>query len=1416
MQKIRRIIGLITGVISAAVLVASVSGIAYASSPARSSTSSFGGGYAASGQIANASYTTEIYDATNGLPTSDANYILGTGDGYILIGGYSGIIKYDGSSFERLDTAQGMTSGRGLFEDSKGRIWVGTNDNGVVVIDGDTSIHLTYEDGLPSSSIRVFAEDKYGDVYIATTAGVCYADSSMKIHIIDDSRINEERILKLECDLAGRIFGQTSNGIIFSIYEHKVTDVYRSEELGDEKITTILADPLRSGKLYFGTEGSAVYYGRFGDSFDNMERIDTAPVKNIHWLSYDCGRIWVSSTTALGYIDVYDKFHLVSNLPMDSAIEMTTSDYQGNLWVASSTQGVMKIVTNNFQNMTANAGLPEMVTNSACMYRGDLYVGTDQGLYVINRFGENVENDLTEYIGDARVRCIRNDEEGNLWIATFTNDLGLVCRTREGEIKNFTTESGMPSNQTRCISFGDQGLIIVGTNGGLALLKDGVLVSTFTSSSGIKNTVFLTAVENDNEEILAGSDGDGIYVFTRNREIRRIGREDGLTSDVVMRIIPDDKRGVCWIVTSNSIQYLKDGIVYSVTSFPYNNNYDLYLDDTDNIWIISSYGLYKVSAEDMLDDNVTDYRLYTIANGLPSTPTSNSYGTCDDNGYLYIPVRNGICKINIDMFSEELIPVIASLSSIYCDEERIFPDETGVYTLPASDGRIRITASVLDYSMQNPIVKIYFDGREEDGITEPFSNLTSLEYTGLKYGNYTLHIQVYDTTGRNLITEESYSIVKKARIVELPAFRAFLFLIVGLASGFIVWQIIKSTIIRKQYGEIKQAKDDAERANSAKSRFLANISHEIRTPINTIMGMNEMALREDATGVPKPYFLSMMNYAFDIRNASESLLSLINDLLDMSKIESGKMHLVEVEYDTQEMFRSIVSMIRVRSVEKELSFDVVIDEVLPSRMYGDAGKIKQIIINLLTNAVKYTEKGGFALLVSMEERKDDDCLIRFSVKDTGIGVKEEDREKLFTAYERLDEEKNSGIQGTGLGLDISRRFAELMGGSLICESEYGKGSEFILTLHQRIADKTPVGVFIEHDNSKTKGPYVPKFIAPAADILVVDDSPMNLNVIKGLLRPTKVYVSTASSGEECLELIKDTKYNVVLLDHMMPGMDGVETVGKIRETDSELPVYALTANTAVDEAYYISRGFTGYLSKPVDSEALEKALMKHIPEEMMEKPDSDAAIEELTEIPENMLWIEDVEGINVSEGIDNSGGIMNYIFSLNLFLDTIDTNSGVIRDSYRSGNIRLFTIKVHALKSSARIIGARALSEMAADLEDAGNREDKAYIDDKAEVLLYEYEKYKDKLSRLHEAENTGDKELICEDELREAFMALFDVIPQMDYDSVETVIDGLKDYSLPPKQDEQIKDLTKLLRNFDWDGMEKWMDSVRSENGGN
>ena len=321
----------------------------------------------------------------------------------------------------------------------------------------------------------------------------------------------------------------------------------------------------------------------------------------------------------------------------------------------------------------------------------------------------------------------------------------------------------------------------------------------------------------------------------------------------------------------------------------------------------------------------------------------------------------------------------------------------------------------------------------------------------------------------------------------------------------------------------------------------------------------------------------------------------------------------------------------------------------------------------------------------------------------------------------------------------------------------------------------------------------------------MDDNPMNLNVIKGLLKSTKMFLTTASSGEECLEKLRYGDFDIVLLDHMMPGMDGVECCKHIRETHPDLPVYALTANTAQGEEYYIANGFNGFLAKPIDSRLLEKTIMKHLPEEIVSKPDEATGFEELDKIPEALSWVYEVEGIDVEEGIKNSGGIASFIFSLQLFYETIDGNINVIKKAYEEGDLMLYTVKVHALKTSFRIIGDLEMSKRCEDLEKAGNNEDVAFIKENTSTMVADYRAYKDKLARIMDKpeEVEEEKKEITSEELQDAYDALRELVPNMDYDSVEMILSQLKEYKLPPKDEEVFKELQTMLKLFKWDEME-------------
>ena len=393
--------------------------------------------------------------------------------------------------------------------------------------------------------------------------------------------------------------------------------------------------------------------------------------------------------------------------------------------------------------------------------------------------------------------------------------------------------------------------------------------------------------------------------------------------------------------------------------------------------------------------------------------------------------------------------------------------------------------------------------------------------------------------------------------------------------------------------ELAEETQKAKAANVAKSQFLSNMSHEIRTPINAIMGMDEMILREAKDA-------AIREYAENIRTASASLLGLVNDILDFSKIEAGKMEIIPVEYELSSVLNDLVNMVRTRAEKKGLFLHVEASPELPTLLFGDEIRIKQVATNILTNAVKYTEKGGVTLRVTFEKGDAQSIRLRFAIEDTGIGIKPEDINKLYNAFERIEEARNRTIEGTGLGMNITKRLLELMGSRLEVESVYGEGSTFAFTVEQRVVNWSPIGDF-EQAYKRTVSQhhaYHECFTAPEAEILVVDDTKMNLTVMKGLLKATKVKVDEAESGMECLALTEKKKYDVIFLDHRMPGMDGVETLVSLRMQlqgkNSETPVICLTAN-AVSGAreWYLERGFNDYLTKPVQGEQLEAMLIKY-------------------------------------------------------------------------------------------------------------------------------------------------------------------------------------------------------------------------------
>ncbi len=541
--------------------------------------------------------------------------------------------------------------------------------------------------------------------------------------------------------------------------------------------------------------------------------------------------------------------------------------------------------------------------------------------------------------------------------------------------------------------------------------------------------------------------------------------------------------------------------------------------------------------------------------------------------------------------------------------------------------------------------------------------------------------------------------------------RSIDWLLLGIVAFGILFLLIFNSIVLMIYNRrLSEAAQQANEANEAKSYFLSTMSHDIRTPMNAILGLNEMVLRDSKDD-------GIRIYSESIRNAGNTLLGIINDILDFSKIEAGKMEIVNVDYSSASLLNDLVNMVQNKAEDKGLIFDLNIDRDIPMILHGDEIRIKQIIINILSNAVKYTKQGTvtFSVQTHKPQDKTDSVILSVSVADTGVGIKPEDLDRLFTPFERIDEKKNRNIEGTGLGMTIVQRFLEMMGSHLEVESEYGKGSVFSFELEQKVIKWEPIGDFEEafRRSLSDRTNYREKFTAPDARVLVVDDTPVNLTVFVNLLKRTGLKIDTDESGNEGISRFMADHYDVIFLDHMMPDKDGIETLKEMKtKTDTpntRTPIICLTANAISGmREMYTNAGFDDYLTKPIDAEKLEMMLLKYLPgDKVTVVTDTDDAGDTGDtgdcELPD---FLYDIEELDIDAGLEYCGDAEDYIMALEMYLGSADNKAQEIEDYWAAGDIKNTTIKVHALKSASRAIGALKLGEFAARLEEAGNNDD--------------------------------------------------------------------------------------------------------------
>ena len=601
-----------------------------------------------------------------------------------------------------------------------------------------------------------------------------------------------------------------------------------------------------------------------------------------------------------------------------------------------------------------------------------------------------------------------------------------------------------------------------------------------------------------------------------------------------------------------------------------------------------------------------------------------------------------------------------------------------------------------------------------------------------------------------------------------------------LIQGYMM-TIVDVTKIIEQNHLMKRLVLQTEDANRAKTNFVSNMSHEIRTPMNSIVGITEILLRSRHSPKEQEYLLN-------IQSSGRVLLTIINDVLDCSKMEAGKMQLFDEPYDTCSLFHDLrISMEnRIGHSGLELIYDI--DQDIPCKLKGDMGRIRQVIINLVNNAIKYTEKGSVRFSVHVRQKNTDKVMLYYEVADTGIGIRKEDQKILFDAFQRVEMDRNRYVEGTGLGLTISQNLVNMMGGVIEVESEYGKGSRFFFTIEQTIIDPTPVSA-VNYNGQKdnvTEKEAECLFIAPEAHILLVDDNELNLVVAKELLKPLRMQIDTAENGLQAVKMVRGSQYDLVLMDHMMPVMDGIEAAKAIRALPEDkyqkLPIIALTANAMVDaRKEFLNAGMNGFVAKPIDFARICNQLKLWLPKDLVRDVPKEEAKKLLADdLSDREIQPEDPQmGFSFEEGVKHCGSKAALMKTIRIFYRTIDSKADKIEQCLKEGLIGDYVIEVHALKSSALLIGAVPLSEAAKELEDYGKQGKTEVLEEKTPDVLTLYRDLKNILRPYAEKEEDAKKEF-SDGEWITALQQIHQCIEQFDLDGVDQIMEQLEEYQVP------------------------------------
>ena len=793
-------------------------------------------------------YVQTIYSSNNGLPCGEANDIAQTNDGILWIGTYAGLYRYNGRQFDWMDGYESVRNVNCLYVDEEGRLWIGTNDNGLsICINERISNVVDQSQGLPSNSVRSIIQSTDGYYYVGTT-------SSMQVLTLKNGlkRVNALREIyyadQIAADREGHVATITSDGRMFLLQGGMILSSIQLPQ-GEEEFNSVCFDP--EGVLLAGTTTNHIYVYEIGEGWFDEKTVRTCEgIKHINDLCYvDDGELFISADNGVGHINRDSEFEQINTNDFNNSIDNMLIDYQGNLWFTSSRLGLLRMAPSSFRDVYSTAGMPNRVVNAVERWQGVYYFGTDKGLDAVDlSCKDRVVNELTRSLEGVRIRCLKVDSADSLWICTYGS--GLLEIEADGTQHLYNSDNGSFGNRARLVTQLSDGTILAGGDTGISFIRDHVITQTIGYADGLINSMILTATELSDGRVIAGTDGDGIAVLMDGRVDHMLTRDDGLSSGVILRTIKDPKTEGVFLVTSNGLGYMDEaGAIRSLDNFPYYNNYDIWVRDEDTLFVMSSAGIYVVDRDELLSGGESiSYDLLDSRRGLNSALTANSWNYCDENGDLFLPCDTGVFIIDTERYTSGINAYRMSVKSVRLDNTLRQVGRRSTIEVGRGVSKIEMVPEIINYTIQDPYVGYWLEGFERDWTILPQSAMGTITYTNLPTGTYTFHLAVFDNNQGNILSERDYTLIKGREIYDNGWFIIYIVGIPLLLVVWFTWYVMRKRIQRtleRQARDLEMAKQTITAiAGAVDARDKRTSRHSERVSKYSVMIARELGYSE--------------------------------------------------------------------------------------------------------------------------------------------------------------------------------------------------------------------------------------------------------------------------------------------------------------------------------------------------------------------------------------------------------------------------------------------------------------------------------------------------------------------------------------------------------------------------------------------